>query len=162
MALDCTWLEHEQPQNHTAWVSALWMGFALALGASLIADMRAGLYPVKGQVTSDGQVPKGARIVLVPLEVNAWLPTNPTALVASDGSFLVKTLGNRNGARPGTYAVTITWRVPEFDSEERSLGPNRLPPQYANARTTPWKITVLPQSNTLIPVALSCSKSLPN
>ena len=98
------------------------------------------LVPVSGKVVSKETPFPNAEIVLHPqFEGPGWMPI---ASIQQDGTFKVATRDPGDGALPGKYKVTITWK-PVID--HNGDGPNVLPPQYASPKTTPLEIDVQSQ-----------------
>jgi hypothetical protein len=111
----------------------------LLLGLQAVGLMMAGLacgssqddkppapptFPVKGQVTLDGQPLAGVFIVLHPLGGGARAQRS-YGRTAADGSFTLSTFAHQDGAPPGRYAVTILWpdgdgQIPQYASPETS------------------------------------------
>ncbi len=102
-------------------------------------EVRVPVVPVSGKVAAfQGEIPLGAHIILRPVKSGGEDSVVPSARVTSDGSFVVGTHTEGDGAPPGKYAVTITWRKVVGDGP----GPNVLPKKYASAATTPVIVTV--------------------
>ncbi len=96
--------------------------------------------PVRGTVTFDGKPVPGAYVVLQEASKQPR-PARADAFTDADGSFRLSTYTANDGAPAGEYAVTVVWRKP-FHDETGKPGPNHLPAQYADAKTTPLKVTV--------------------
>jgi hypothetical protein len=142
------------------------LSLALTLGllkttiiAGLVAfasAVTAEVYPVVGNVAVDGAAPTGAVVRLNPLVTGRWVAVAPTGVVESDGSFRIRTLGYRDGAPAGKYAVTIQWQPPQVTDTGVVRGANVLPDSYASIRTTPLEAVVVAGSNELSAFALDC------
>jgi hypothetical protein len=122
-------------------------------------DLQGEVYPVVGSVTVDEMHPVRAIVEFYRLNADQWVVTTPTAIVDESGSFRVMSMGRRDGAAAGAYAVTLRWNPGCARSDS---GPNLLPDQYALPRSTPLRVVVRPTPNRLPPFALSsrCKEAL--
>ena len=111
-------------------------------------------FPVKGTVTYKGQpVPRGT-IRFNPADME--LPT-ARGTIGPDGSFVLETYAEGDGAVAGEHVVTVeawTEEVPEFlDEEGTQPNPNYTEPQpivprdYFNADDSPLRLTVDEKEN---------------
>lgn len=108
-------------------------------------------YPVRGQVTLDGQ-PLDSRTAVVLLKADAakgnTTPFEPAASVDSSGSYTVYTKKQR-GAPPGWYKVIVTATETESPQptkgglSKRPLPRSLVPGKYGQAKTTPLSIEVV-------------------
>ena len=121
-----------------------------AAGLAVLATSCGGsgpaLHPVTGDVLVDGQPAEGATVTLQPVGGSAH--GTPSGVVTEDGSFTLSTFPHGDGAPAGQYAVVITW----YPEGGRSLGnpQNVIPPEYADATTTPLpNVTVAEGDNEL-------------
>jgi hypothetical protein len=102
-------------------------------------EARVPVVPVKGKVAAfKGEVPAGAYVALWRLDGQGPENVAPSATVGPDGSFAIGSYDTGDGAPPGDYAVTVTW----FKVVDAGPGPNVLPAKFANAHSTPLKVTV--------------------
>ncbi len=118
------------------------LGVALApalLTASGCGESWAEVFPVSGSVKFNGQVPTGARIVLHPVTPPGPDAVAPIGRVGDDGSFKITSYESGDGAPPGEYVATIQWFQIDKDG---NVGPNVIPAEYADAKTSPLKVTV--------------------
>ena len=98
------------------------------------------LAPVKGKVRYRGTVPAGATVFFTETaEKSDSQKYKATGRVEADGNFRLWQPRGAEGAFPGEYAVTVTWRDVQPDGTD---GPNRLPPRYADIKTSGLKATV--------------------
>ncbi|MGE5191630.1 MAG: BON domain-containing protein [Deltaproteobacteria bacterium] len=122
-------------------VTLVWAAFSLGRGH--VGPERLAVYPLTGKLLVDGQPAAGAAIVLHPQDPS--LSARPRATVQEDGSIVVTTYEPGDGAPAGEYKATIEWRRASNGQEggaDELPPPNVLPPAYANAGTTPLKVTV--------------------
>ena len=86
---------------------------ALAVGcASQVADPKAGgCQPVSGKVIYDGQPAAGVIVTLLPTDAPMvpQIPHNPRAVTKADGTFVIGTHTDTDGAYEGGYQVLFTW-----------------------------------------------------
>jgi hypothetical protein len=129
---------------------------ALALGLLTLVmagcqkqDARVAVYPVNGKVTFKGEAPSGAFVAFHAAQpLPADTPT-PTAKVQPDGSFSLTTFEGNDGAPSGEYAVTIQWSpIKKVGAEYKAL-PNVIPTKYADAASSPWKVSIRDTPNDL-------------
>jgi len=107
-------------------------------------------YPVKGQITVNGEPAAHARVVLVPSDPNA---PKPVGFAKADGSFELSTFGNNDGAPKGEYKVLVEWREPK-DGNPRDRGADKLGGRFMVVEKTPLKAAVIDGPNEL-PLAVT-------
>jgi hypothetical protein len=118
------------------------------------------VYPVAGIVKFEGAAADGAKLVFHPLGKTAAsagknaVPAAITARTRSDGSFAPTTFDPHDGAPAGEYRVTIEWRKLVGSGEDLAIGPNVLPPQYADPDASPLKVTIAQGENRIPPFEL--------
>lgn len=137
--------------------SRLAFGMALALGTIGCSggEGHPPTYPVKGRVEVGGEPAAGAFVVFHRAGGDAQAKAGegadalerPTAQVKADGSFVVTTYEEADGAPAGDYSVTVEWRKLIKKGTEALAGPNVVPKNYGSADTTPLKVTVKPGEN---------------
>jgi tetratricopeptide (TPR) repeat protein len=99
---------------------------------------RPSLQPVHGQAFFQNQPIPQASVVLDP----AWTKEpgfpRPHAVVKDDGSFVLSTYGQEDGAPDGEYRVMVTWfvRTPGEDYDGAPSPPNNLPAKYGRFDTS--------------------------
>lgn len=89
--------------------------------------------PVRGTVTRGGQPVAGAEVTFQPVQGSPAIgKTN------EQGEFLLSTFGDKDGALPGDYRVTIVKNepIPGPANDPYPRMKNLLPPVYANPQTT--------------------------
>ena len=124
----------------------------IALMVGLVAIMALAGCDVTGTIKVDGQIPVGAKLLLCPVTPQGPDAVLPTANVKPDGSFVVTTYKSGDGAPPGEYVVTVAWYKIDKDG---AVGPNVIPEQYANPKTSPIKVTITsPGPTTIEPTAM--------
>lgn len=129
---------------------------ALATLGGACNKSSAKLYPVKGKVLFKDQPAEGAKVVFSPTgeENTQFRGDRPTATVAADGSFEMRTDPHGVGVPPGNYAVLITW-FPPRDENPNANPKNKLPPKYSDPTNPPLKATVKEEANDLGTLTLS-------
>jgi hypothetical protein len=137
------------------WMATLnWVAVLLTLGMGCSSGER--LNPVRGKVLLQGQPLAGALVSFHPQDAQG---DPPTGFTGPDGAFSVVT-GNIEGARAGTYRVTIMCQVPTNKKPEGlSFGgvpetEDRLKGAYANVATSQITVTVKEGQNELEPFDL--------
>jgi hypothetical protein len=94
----------------------------LCLACFACSSKQTPLYPVHGQVLVNGKPARGALVVFHPLAESSLKAVKPHAVVGRDGTFSLFSYRADDGARPGTYAVTILWQPPRFrDGDGRPI-----------------------------------------
>jgi hypothetical protein len=119
------------------------------------AEKWAEVFPVSGTIKVDGQTPVGAQLVLHPVAAAATDAevVTPTGRVKSDGTFAITSYKDGDGAAPGEYIVTVQWYKIDKDG---NVGPNVIPEQYTNPKTSPVKVTVSAGAPTTVePISIS-------
>lgn len=137
--------------HRTTFLDRLSLIMCLPVAAALIGcgESRVEVSPVTGKVTYQGQSPVGALIVLHPVSPADGASVAPTGAVKKDGTFAITAYEKGDGAPPGEYVATIEWY--KFDEKLGGSGPNVLPQDYANAKTSPIKVTIKAGEPTEIP-----------
>jgi hypothetical protein len=106
--------------------------------------------PAGGKVLFNKTTPTvGALVVFHPVdpELAKRAGGNPFAKVRDDGTFVLTTFAEGDGAPEGEYGVTIDWR-PAARDQKLSLGdggaagPSRLNPKYGNPKQPVLRATV--------------------
>jgi hypothetical protein len=95
-------------------------------------------------VFAGGKAAAGAFVLFIPALEAADSPVpRPRATVKEDGSFVLSTYGEEDGAPAGDYLVTVTWSPSDRDDEDKLGG------RYKDRAKTPLKATVKEGSNEL-------------
>lgn len=132
---------------------------ALMVSAVVLTGCGAGgagpvqLHPVRGQVIYDEKPAAKVRVYLLPTNPPADVaPPTPHAITAADGSFVVSTYAEGDGAPEGKYQVVLVWKdgVP---GEEGDSDQDKLLGWYDPTRTT-LTAEIKPGSNALAPFKL--------
>jgi hypothetical protein len=110
------------------------------------------IYPVRGQITFDGQplVEESTTVLFQPDAARGNEGSSvAVGTVDRDGNYTVKTNG-KNGASPGWYKVVVTAlaETPQHatgpkDARSRPVARSLLPARYGLARTTPLEVEVV-------------------
>lgn len=107
--------------------------------------------PVTGKVTFKQTTPAhGALVVFHPVDhqTEKLIGGKPVGRVQEDGSFMLTTYEEGDGAPEGEYGVTIDWRGPPAEkgkfrlTDEGTSGVPRLQPKYSNPQQPFTKVTV--------------------
>jgi len=109
------------------------------------------VYKVSGQVLVNNEPAIGAMVILNP--VAGALPQNivPSATTNKEGKFKINGYGTGDGAPAGEYVVTVSW-FKLIDAPSGLVpGPNVIPAQYSNPKTSPVKVEVQKGKATEIP-----------
>lgn len=110
------------------------------------------VFPARGKLLVDGQVAKGALLVLHPTGQTGQAE-HPFAHLESDGSFALSTYQGRDGAPAGDYIATVEWRIPRHAGDEGPW-PNALPERYAKPSTSGLRVHIAQGTNELAPIVL--------
>ena len=101
------------------------------LAAVGCGDKGPGLVPVTGKITYGGGAwPKTGYVNFSSIEPAAGYPTlNGTAELNTDGTFTVKSSGDKFGLVPGKYAVSLeAWEeTPNMETNPPSVGKSYIP-----------------------------------
>lgn len=122
-------------------------------------------YPVRGSVLVNGQPAEGVTVVFHPQADPDREPAQPTAIVAADGSFelrtwLVDKRVLKDGAPAGRYQVTCIWYPPDL---QRFLNagaplPDKLNGKYAVPKQSGLEATIPEQATELAAFKLEVAK----
>lgn len=105
-------------------------------------------YPVKGKILlANGQPAKGANIILV-----GSGPTggpNGIGVLGKDGTFAIKSMGDRDGMAPGKYKVVInpSGKVNGVSADDQKFGMNNIPRKYWDDSTTDMVAEIKAEDN---------------
>lgn len=116
--------------------------FFVACGVEMVRVWQMPHESVAGQVVLNGRPLADAQVTLHPADELNEVRTPASGKTDAGGLFRVSTIGFRNGAPAGKYAVTVSWTPPVIDGESLVPGPNRLPSQYASPHTSPLEVAV--------------------
>ena len=137
---------------------------ALGVAAALVAgcgDPGPKLYPVTGTVRVDGKPAGDATIFLHRKGRDNPNEPVPYAHCGPDGTFVVTTRKEGDGAAPGEYVVTVVW--PDMTKAPDGNGgrPDLLRGTYDKVATSAIKVTVEAKPNQLAEIALHAPPSGP-
>lgn len=134
----------------------------IGCGSSSAPDGLKNLVAVSGVLKYKGEPANGAEMILYPEgteQNNAAGAPITKAIVGEDGTFVVQTVipqGTGNGATPGTYLASISWRKPTRPHDPDSdLGPESLPKKYQDPKQSGVKIEILRGARQLEPIELT-------
>ena len=131
--------------------SALIIGLVLCAGCGprLVREVDPVCYPVTGKVTFSGKPAHYAIVTFTPVEQD-------DERLDEDGVFQLKTRRRTDGAEPGEYIVTISWRIPQNPgSDDPEYGKELLPKKYQDVKTSGLKFTVEATENEVPPYELT-------
>jgi hypothetical protein len=111
--------------------------------------------PVAGKVLFEGRPVPRAQVVFVPLSDPAPAAARPVGTTDEDGRFRLSTFTQKDGAPEGEYAVLVTLFPLVGQKDDLRLGPNVLPPRYADPRQSPLKAQVTKVQSELAPFQLT-------
>jgi len=137
-------------------MSILWL-FLIGLagcGSSTDANQLP-VFPVKGQLAIRGKPATGAFVVLHPMAALDSKVIPPRGQVRDDGTFSLTTYKSDDGAPVGEYKVTVEYReLVKQTNGDISRGPNLVPKQYGNPKTSPLTVRIAEGENALPPIVL--------
>ena len=122
----------------------------LGMGASC-RDGRQATYPVSGQVTIGGQPAASADLRFYETRGQTPGMSRPYATTDAEGRFDVSTYGMHDGAPPGEYRVTVSWKGPldGISPDQRDAMPERLPARYTDPSTSGIQVHIVRGQNLL-------------
>jgi hypothetical protein len=129
------------------------LGLSFLAGCGKAEGRRLPVFPARGQVQFEGRPTPGAWVFLHPVRAD---PRTPRARgeVNEDGTFALTTYHADDGAPAGEYTVTVEWRRVVGRGEDVQIGPNLLPPKYANVNTSGLVVCVAKGANQFPPFQL--------
>jgi hypothetical protein len=128
----------------------------VCLGWRLMRSDQVRVYPAHGQALFAGKPIPSASVQFDPVWTKDPSFPRPRATVRDDGSFVVGTYGQDDGAPPGEYRVAVQWLVKaeKTEAEGGALPRNVLPPKYGKFETSGLTVTIDERENTLPPFQL--------
>ena len=114
------------------------------------------VFPAQGVVSYLGKPIPSATIFLHPVGTKDPDFPSPRATVKSDGSFVLGTYGEADGAPVGEYKVTVQWfkKTDKKEAEGGALPRNQLPAKYARAETSGLSLRIQEGDNKVPPFQL--------
>jgi hypothetical protein len=110
------------------------------------------VFPVTGKVTVSGKATPGAFVVLHPQDAAVPDTIRPSGYVQPDGSFKLTTYDQFDGAPAGAYGVTVQWFKAVKQGGDVLPGPNLLPRQYGDPKTSKLSVEVASAPTDLKPI----------
>jgi hypothetical protein len=111
------------------------------------------VYAVGGQVSYLGRPVPNAFIALHPIDKSNTDVPHPISYADPDGRFSLGTYGAQDGAPAGEYAVTVVWwaapHLKDAQEGDDTTALNRLPPRYADAKSSGLRVHITEGSNEL-------------
>ncbi len=139
-------------RNHIVLVACLVLCFALSgCGSKPAWEVT---HPVKGLLTYKGKPVANADLAFFPQDSSYPDTVRPRARTKEDGSFIVWTYNEGDGAPVGSYKVTAVHNEIGISKEAVVAKPNDLPPKYSTLEGTDLQITVKEGENQLPEFAL--------
>lgn len=124
----------------------IWVGAALFCSSCEQGPATKPVFPTQGKILFEGKPITPATVVFHP--VNSAQKERPAGKTRQDGVYKLSTYGDKDGAPPGEYIVTVTWtpaiNKPDGDSEP---GPNKLPTKYSKPETSDLKAKIVEGGN---------------
>lgn len=129
--------------------AALLLPLAAALLGCSGGDPRPPVYPVAGSLTINDQPAEGALLSFHPADGQNVdrRGSRPRAMVEADGTFLVSTYGDGDGAPAGEYAVSVVW----LENPDSANPVDRLGGRFANPQQSEWRVRIEEGDNQLAP-----------
>jgi len=111
-------------------------------------------YPVSGKVTLKGRPVADADLVFFPEDDSFPGTVRPKAKSAEDGTFVVWTYAQGDGAPAGSYKVTVVHHEVSVSKDTIVAKPNDLPNKYSKLDTTDLKVQIAAAQNDIPPFDL--------
>jgi hypothetical protein len=106
---------------------------------------------VSGQVTIGGEPAAGADLRFYEIRGRTPGMARPYATTDAEGRFVVSTYGMHDGAPPGEYRVTVSWKGPldSISPDQRDAMPEQLPARFADPSTSGIQVHIARGENLL-------------
>ncbi len=111
-------------------------------------------YPVKGVISFKGKPVADAELSFFPEDASYPDLVRPRAKSGADGTFVVWTYEQGDGAPVGSYKVTVVHHEIGISKETVITKPNDLPEKYSKLDTTDLTVEVRGTENELPPIDL--------
>jgi tetratricopeptide (TPR) repeat protein len=148
------WSKWKRPVLIVSALAAVVLGF---LGLWPKRSERVPVHPAQGQAFFDGKPMPNATVLLEPTWTDAPKFPKPRGIVKDDGTFVLATYGNDDGAPAGEYNVSVQWFVnldKRPETEGGTLPKNVLPSKYANPATSGLHVEIKAGINLIPPLRL--------
>lgn len=127
------------------------------LAAAILSGCGGGGYeldtaPVRGTVTVDGQPVTSGYVFVTPSQGRI-----AKGEIAEDGTFVLGTYTDDDGAQIGTHPAIVT-PIPSFQEGGGPRTPSNIPARYGAASTSGLTITVEPKGENVVELALVSAK----
>jgi hypothetical protein len=142
-----------------SYLNQLWRLVACAVMGVTVCGCSGGkqpkVVPVAGKVLFEGRPLPRAQVVFIPLGDPAPAAVRPVGTTDDEGRFTLSTFTQKDGAPEGRYAVLVTLFPLVGRKDDLQLGPNVLPPRYADPQQSPLKAQVTKVQSELEPFQLT-------
>jgi hypothetical protein len=91
-------------------------------------------------------------VTLTPQTAKLPASITPSGKVQKDGTYKISVYGDGDGAPAGDYVATVVWY--KLLPNGSGAGPNVVPAEYADAKTSPVKVTVKEGQNEVPPIEI--------
>jgi hypothetical protein len=131
-------------------VAGLFLVVLLGACASC-GDGRQTTYPVQGQLTIEGKPAPYAELRFYEVHGRTPAMSRPYATTDQEGRFWVSSYGMHDGAPPGEYRVSVSWKGPldGVSPDQRDSMPEQLPERFTDPATSGIVVRVIGGENRL-------------
>jgi Tetratricopeptide repeat len=111
----------------------------------------------EGKVSFQGKATPGAVVFLHPVGVKDLNHPTPRGTVAADGTFVLGTYAENDGAPIGAYKATVQWftKVENPEKDDGVMPRNQLPAKYARAETSGLSVHIQEGENKIPTILLT-------
>jgi hypothetical protein len=120
----------------------MWVCCIAAMFCSACGIGHKPVYPVRGEVRVNGQIPVHAQVAFFPVNDTADDAVHPAGRVDDQGRFTLTSYAKGDGAPEGEYRVTVAWFLASGRPNDDSPPLNYLPASYARPDSTPLHAVV--------------------
>lgn len=155
--------DDDEPSLFQKWKKPVPMGVTAAVALVLLllclplfkSSGRVQVFPAQGKAEYEGQPIPNATVFLHPTWLKEPNFPRPRGTVSEDGTYVLGTYRNDDGAPPGEYKVTVQWyKKAELGDDDRFLPSNLLPQRYAKADTSDLTVQIHEGDNQLPAIKL--------
>lgn len=130
--------------------AVLLVGLALSVAGCESGPKRKPTFPVEGKLLVNGKPAGGVTVFFYSTDPNETEPTRPFATTKPDGTFVLTTSADGDGAPAGEYTVTLLYEPLDSPLSRAKGKPPTFDKKYAIPATSPLRAKVEAKSKNVL------------